>query len=193
MSEPIKDGTGFGFLAKVDDTQRLFTRAVAESPAHEAVVTADHYLMGSGYVNLTDGAKSAVIYLKNDESQDLFIDRIILTSEASTGGTHSHFLFSGTRNPTGMGSGTSTSANMVNSNFGSTNVLDSTSEIGQQGATSTSGAPIFAAYFAESSTHFIEQRFLLQTGNSIAFEVTPSVNNTSFDIAVGINCHLVKP
>ena len=189
----IKDGVGTGFLARVDDTNRLFTRAVSESPAHEAVVAEDHYLISSGFVNLTSDDKSSVIYFKNDETKDLFIDRIILTSEDSTGGTHNHFLFSGTKNPTGMSGGSGLDIVVINSNFGTTNLLSNTSEIGQQLATTTGGSGIFAAYFADGETHFIEQRLLLQTGNSIAFEITPSINNTSFDVAVGINCHLVKP
>ena len=52
MSESIKDGVGTGSRAKVDDTNRLWTRAVAESPAHEAVLLEDHYLVTSGIVNL---------------------------------------------------------------------------------------------------------------------------------------------
>lgn len=193
MSDSTIDGTGSGYLAKVDDTNRLFTRAVASTPEYEAVTAADHYLISSGFITLTDDAKSSVIRLQNDEEQDLFIDRIILTSEDSVGGTHDHYLFSGTKNATGISGGTGVAANVVNNNFGSTKLLANSSERGQQDATTTGGSIIFAAYFNDGATEFINQRLLLQTGNSITFEITPSVNNTSFDVAVGINCHLVKP
>lgn len=189
----IKDGAGTGYLARVDDTNRLFTRAVAESPAHEAVLSGDHYLFSSGVVNLTSTSKSSVIYFQNNETQDLFIDRIILTSDHSVDGVHDHCIFSGTKNPTGMTGGIGSEVVLVNANFGTTNLLSNTSERGQEAATTDGGSPIFSAYFPNGDTTFIEQRLLLQTGNSIAFEITPPIGNTSFDVAVGVNCHLVKP
>jgi hypothetical protein len=193
MSEQLKDGTGTNIRAKVDDTNRLFTRAVSEQPSHEAVIEADHYIVTSTPITLTNDSKSSVIYFKNNEAKDLFIDRLLVTSKDSTGGTEDYFFFSGTRNPTGIASGTGTSATQVNSNFGSTNVLSSTSEVGQQGASTTGGDPIYGAYLKDATLHLIETRLLLQTGNSVAFEITPPAGNTSFLVTVAINCHLVKP
>jgi hypothetical protein len=193
MAESIKDGGGTGVLAIVDDTQRLFTRAVSETPAHEAVVTEDHYIVSSGPVVLTTSNLSSVFYFKNDEDQDLFIDRLLVTSKDSTDGTEDYFFFSGTRNPTGMGSGSGTSLVQVNSNFGSTNLLDSTSEIGQEAATTTGGDTIYGANLKDARLHLIETRLLLQTGNSVAFEITPPAGNSSFTVTIAMNCHLVKP
>lgn len=181
-----------GDVAKVDTTHRLWTRAVAESPAHEAVLLEDHYLITSGIVNLGTANTTSIIYLQNDEVSDLFIDRIIVTCQNSTDGTESFYLLSGTKNPTGMTNGTGVSANLRNSNFGSTKVLAETSEIGQDTASTDGGTGIFIGSFRVERTDFIDQRMLLQKGNSIAFEITPPPGNTSVNVAIGINCHLVK-
>jgi len=188
----IKDGTGSGNQAKVDETNRIWTRAIAESPMHEAVLLEDHYLVTSGIVTLGTANKTSIIYLQNDETSDLFIDRIIVTSQKSTNGSEGYFLLSGTKNPTGMTNGTGSSANIRNSNFGSIKTLASTSDIGQDTASTDGGSGIFIGSFAVERTEFMEQRMLLQKGSSIAFEITPPPGSTSMNVAIGINCHLVK-
>lgn len=192
MAESIKDGTGDNKLAKVDDTNRLWTRAIAESPAHEATVLADHYFLSGGRHTLTDATKSAMIYIQTDELNDLFIDRIIVSSSDSTGSSIDNYVLSGIRNPTGMSSGTGNAIGIINTNFGSTKTLDITSEQGQQGASTTGGDTIFLGNFKEGDTHFISQRLLLQKGNSIMFEITPATGNTSQEFAIAVSCHLVK-
>ena len=189
----IKDGTGTGQLVKVDDTNRMFVRAVSESPAHEAVLSDDHYIVSSTIITLGTANKTSIIFLQNDESKDLFIDKIIVTAGASTDGTEDFFMLSGTRNPTGMANGSGNSAIVTNSNFGTTNLLSETSEYGQDTATTTGGAVIFAANFEIKRTAFIEQRLLLETGNTVAFEITAPPSNTNLQVAIGLNCHLVKP
>ena len=192
MSEAIKDGTGAGYIAKVDETKRLWTRAIAETPAHEAVLEGDHYFLSSGRHELTDGAKSSLIYVQTDESRDLFIDRIIVTSSDSTGSSIDNYILSGIRNPTGMVDGTGSDVGIINTNFGSIKTLDITSEQGQQGASTTGGSTIFLGNFKEGDTHFIPQRLLLEKGNSIMFEITPATGNTSQYFAIALSCHLVR-
>lgn len=188
----IEDGTGTGNRAKVDSSARLWTRAVAETPDHEAVVNGDHYILTSTPITLTNANKSSLIYYSHNEIPDLFIDRLIITSTEATDGTVNYFNFSGTRNPTGMADGTGTEITQVNSNFGSVKTLNSTTEKGQTDASTAGGDPILSVTLDEAKFYTINTRLELTKGNAVAFEITPPAGNTSFQVTIAFNCHLVK-
>ena len=58
MSEIILDGTGFGYTAKVDNTNRLDVRSVTEPAIVEAAENGDAYFITSGSITLTNTANS---------------------------------------------------------------------------------------------------------------------------------------
>jgi hypothetical protein len=194
MSEmKIKDGSGKNKLAIVDSTQRLYTRSVSEDEWKEATINGDHYAVTSGAITLTSANLSAMLYFKNNEEEDLLIDRIVFNSDDSTGGTVDQFVFTMVKNPDGLGSGSGNDATIVNTNFASPKTLDIISEKGQEAATVTNGTTI-AGWRIENPTRMrvVNVRLIMPKGSSIAFTVTPPASNTSMVAVVACNVHKIK-
>ena len=139
--------------------------------------------------DVTTGS-SAMLILKNDDDRFLLIDRISISSGTPTvaGGL---LQFEIIRNPTAMTSGSGTDASILNTNFGSSKTLSSTSEAGLEGATldgiATGPLNVVPEGLKESITNI-----LLPKGASIGFTITPPVGNTSQAFKVIIAAHLVN-
>lgn len=186
----LEDGSGKGYLARVDETNRVRTRTVSESEQNEQASLGLAYSIPSGFITLTNTAESAIFWLRNDESQDLLITRFLASVRKSTGATENHARVLIYYNPTGMTSGTSTSLTPVNLNFGSSNTLSNTSEIGQQGAALT-GATLFGGFVIPTESLTSESSsIVLPKGAAIGVTCVPPAGNTSLQVGVGISCHL---
>jgi hypothetical protein len=186
----IESGIGNGRLLAVDDTNRAKVRAVTESTAIEAATEGEQFIITSGSITLTNASASAVLWFQNEQDYDLIMDRIIFSAGVSTGGTTNVCTIASKINPTGLTSGASTEAIDINSNFGSTKTLDtSSSEVGAQGATIDGGNNGPAFYFPDKLTSTFETQVVLQKGTGIAFTVTPPTSNTSLAVSIAINVH----
>ena len=82
----IQDGSGRGFEAAVDETNRLLVESVAQSIREEAVLDSTSFELG-GLVTLTGTAETAVLFVENDQDKTLVLDRFEFSSPESTGGT----------------------------------------------------------------------------------------------------------
>lgn len=186
----IEDGSGKGYLAQVDTTNRIQSRAVSESEQNEQASLGLAYTIPSGFITLTNASESALFWIKNNEDKNLLITRFIASVRKSTGGTDNHLRILSYYNPTGMTGGTTTSMTPVNLNFGSSNTLSNTSELGQQGAALT-GATLFGG-FAVPVESFADQpaSIVLPKGASIGITCIPPAGNTSIQVAVGLSAHL---
>jgi hypothetical protein len=188
----ITDATGAGFAAKVDSSNRLRTRGVTSTEVNEEATLGNAYLISSGLVTLTSAAESAVLYLRNDEDDDLVLTRFIGSARASTGGSTSHALVTLYSNPTGLTGGSGSDVVPKNLNFGSTNTLLNTSELGQQGA-SIDGGEAFSAFVIPLEGLSSEgSSIVLPKGASIGISVVPPTGNTSLTVGIGINAHLAS-
>ena len=189
----IQDGTGNGHEAAVDDTNRLLTRCVTESGDIEATELGDHYALTSGAITLTSTSASAMLFFKNNENYPLYVDRVIINTDDSTGGTVDQFILTITYNPEGLSSGSGDSITQVNTNLGSNNTLDLTSEKGLEGASVTGGS-VAGAWRIENPTRMrvIPIRWWMPKGSSVAISYTPPAGNTSMVAVCALNAHLVK-
>lgn len=82
----IKDGTGTGILAKVDDSNRLQTTSTTQSGFRSAQKKGDAFILSTGVITLTTDNESAIIYLKSLEESDLVIENVSIRLGSSTGG-----------------------------------------------------------------------------------------------------------
>ena len=189
----ITDGTGRGYQGEVDSTNKFATRSVDQSFEAEASKNGDSYNINTGILTLTSANKSAVIYLKNNESRDLIITNLFYLIGNSTGGS-GDVLITVLRNPTtGTIIDNATDVEMnVNRNFGSPKTLASNAYKGAEGYTFTNGTKVIESIFNQSA-----QRAALGVGtiilgksNSIGIEMTPATGNTSLDVEFAIGCHL---
>ena len=189
MGFEITDGTGGGFSVKVDSKNRLYTESVQKEEYAEAATEGKAFTVNSGYITLTNAsATSGILFLKNDGDRDLIINRINLSVKDSAGTTQTHGRFIFYRNPVSMTSGSGVSASPQNLNFGSSNTLDITTEIGQQAASFTVTSNVFGSPVVPlQNLTFIDSVVTLPKGSSVGFSFVTPTSNTSVQLAVGLN------
>ena len=189
MGFEIQDGTGAGYVAKVSSENRLYSDSVTRTEREEQAIKGDAYLIGSGFVTLTSANPSAVLYFKNDNDFSLVITRFLVAVRASTGGTTNHVQGIIYKNPTAISGGSGSPLLAPNVNFGSSNTLSLTSEIGAEAATLTSGT-VFAAVVAPVENLTTETAStIVPKGSSIGVLIVPPASNTSLQVSVGLNVH----
>jgi hypothetical protein len=189
MGFQILDGTGRNIKAKVSVDNRLYTQSVNRSEREEQSLVGEAYIIGTGFVNLTTSGTSAVLYFKNNEDVDLIITRFLVGVKKSAGGTENFVTGIIYKNPTSMVSGTGNPLAINNVNFGSSNTVDSDSEIGQQGALLAGGSAYLATVAPTENLTSEDASTILPKGSSIGVFITPPPGNTSIDVSVGINLH----
>ena len=190
MAEEIIDGTGSGNRAKVDVHKRMHVDAITFGRSEQEVELGNAYSVNTGTFSLTTANKSACLYLKNDEDDDVVLTLMvyILGNSNSNGDCTIDVI----KNPT---TGTlidgAVAAEMagVNRNFGSSLALKSTTLIykGAEGNTFTNGTKLISSIVqTPSRTPIIVGDIVLPKGSSIGFDVTPPTINTAMDIQLGL-------
>ena len=191
--EQVQDGTGKGYLAKVDSDNRLYTKAIVSTEQEHESANGLAYNINTGIITLTNATKTPVLYLKNNEEFDLIIDTVLYMTGASTGGS-GNVLVEIVRNPTAgtIVSGASDVEMNVNRNFGSTRSLSANAYKGATGNTLTDGVK-----FIESILSTATQRVavsvgavIIPKGSSMAIQITPPTGNTSMATEWAISCYL---
>jgi hypothetical protein len=187
MPQQLLDGTGSGRLARVDINKRLHTDAVTVDRAANASFNGDSYNANTGIINLTSASKSAVFYMKNNESSsNLVIDALFYLIGNSTGGS-GDVLITVLRNPT-AGTIVDGASDMemagVNRNFGSAKTITGDFYKGAEANTFTDGTKVIESIFNQSATRaFVGVGAIVLTpGSSIGVEITPATGNTSLDV-----------
>jgi len=189
MGFEIQDGTGSKRKVRVSNSNRLFTESVSRTEREEEALLGEAYILGSGFVTLTGTSTSAVLYLKNNEDDDLVITRFLIGVKKSSGGTENFITGIIYRNPTSMVSGTGNPLIINNINFGSSNNVDVDSEIGQTGALLAGGSAYLSTVAPTENLTSEGASTILPKGSSIGVFITPPAGNTSIDVSVGINLH----
>lgn len=189
MSEVIKDGTGTGNVAKVDENNRLYTLSVSEGYSIEATRIGQNYNLNTGEITLTSANKSAVAYLKNNSDKDFVIEKVLVILGASTGGT-GDLRVDLVKNPTAgtIVSGANNFDVIENRNFGSNKALEGLTYKGAEASTITDG-DLFAdttRTTAGTVVSFDSDVIFIPRGSSIGVEVTPQSSNTSMGVKVAI-------
>ena len=194
MATQIIDGTGSKRKVKVTQNNELLTDAITKSSRDQQALDGDAYIVGSGFVNLTSDLPSAVLYFKNDGNEDLVITRFLIGVRSSVGATLTENHIRGIiyKNPTGMSGGTGVDLVINNTNYGSSNTIDATSQIGQEAATLTGGSVYLATVAPLENLTSEEAATILPRGTSIGVVIIPPAGNSTgsgIQISVGINAH----
>ena len=191
--EQIQDGTGKGYLAKVDNANRLSTNSVTTSAQEFASANGLAYNLNTGVITLTNATKTPVLYLKNNEDLDLIIDLVLYMTGASTGGS-GNILVEVVRNPTSgtIVSGASNVEMNQNRNFGSSRSLSVNAYKGTTGNTLTDGVKFIESILATATQRVAINvgAIILPKGSSIAIQITPPTGNTSMATEFAISCYL---
>lgn len=141
MGFQIQDGTGSSKKVKVNSNNRIETESVTTSSlSTTSKQDGNAYTVGTDGVlnfNFTSGVDNAILYCKNNEDVDLFVDVCVVSQDVAG-------IYKYIKNPTTgtlIDSGTTTTP--VNLNFGSSNVADlDVIKLNASGQTFTNGTVI---------------------------------------------------
>lgn len=191
----ITDGTGDGFSAGISSKHRL----LVDADSHDAILTAaasgKAFRFDSGLIALTSANSSALLYLKNNEADNLILAEIVIRMNQSTGGANGIGLIEVLRNPTGGTIVTAAVAATVraNTNFGSTSTILADVYKGAEGNSfsdgtiyaNVNGVPVPNRVFVIEATGVI-----LARGTSIGIRYTPPAGNTALLVSAEIGAYL---
>ena len=181
----IRDGTGTGARARVDNQNRLAASAVTATRELDATEEGEAYQIVSGRLTLTSANPSAVLYVRNLSQIAFVLDRVVFIWGSSTGGAGNDLGFQTQRNPDGGTIiSTATTAGISNSNHASAKTPDATAYAGTEGATLTGGTGVTLPLKDTGGRQVFPLRRVLGTGSSIGWVVTPPSGNTSLDVVV---------
>ena len=188
----IESGSGNGREAKVGNNNRLFTDTVNTGEGIQALKDGDAYNINTGIVSIS--ATTGMLYLKNNEDRNLFIESVIIGTGAGSYNTTDEVQVQITRNPTAgtLISGASAVSQNANRNFGSAKTLSVTAYKGASGNTITDGTDIIliGAPNAQARTS-ASINLLLEKGNTIGVEVNPNLSTGSVNCYVALIVHLL--
>lgn len=183
----VEDGTGKGFSAKVNEFGQLATKSVISTLENFGATKGYTFNVNTGNINLTTANASALLYLKNNGEDDLYVSTIGYLLGNSTGGTGDIFA-EVLRNPT---TGTivdgATNADVIaNKNFGSSRPLNADVFKGAEGNTFTDGDIAYTSLLNSAGKQYAiaTGSVVLPRGSSIGVRLTPQTSNTNMDVEV---------
>ncbi len=187
MSEIIKDGTGNGYAAKVNELNQISSNAVSRSVENFGATLGYTFNVNTGTISLSSSNPSALLYLRNLGENDLYVGSIGYLLGNSTGG-NGDLTARVVRNPS---AGTIVSSavdvgDIANKNFGSNRPLLATAYKGAEGNTLTDGTTAYESLLDSAGKQYViaTGNVVLPRGSSIGIEVTPQAGNTSMDVQV---------
>lgn len=187
MSTIISDGTGSGNTAKVSGN-KMFTHSITEAEPIHATEKGDAYNINTGTIGLTSTSTSSILYLKNNEVQDMIIEAMAV-GVSSAGTTTDLSTITVVRNPTSVDYSTAVDMNM-NRNFGSSKTLSALAYKGVEGSTSTGGDNIIQFFTGAGTRLFAPINLLLPTGSSIAINIDTNTTAGTTNVYAAVVCYL---
>lgn len=184
----IQDGSGKSFTARVDSTNRLFTRTVTEDRQLEGTLNGDTFAVGTPYLTQTGATENGLLYFSSTEDLDLFATTFSSQARFTTGGTFSNYLI---QLYTGIAAssltGTWVDFTPLNLNFGSSDSISGTFKYGSPaGAAGFSGTPKFQLAFPINVYNQITTSLVFPKGIGVLLTVTPPTSNTSMPVQFSV-------
>lgn len=171
----IEDGRGSGNFASVNNRYELRTFAVTETKAQAANEDAVAYNINTGEITGITSGDATLLYLKNGEDEDIFIDAIVFGIRGFTG-LSDMAVVEFIRNPTGgdLISDASPVAQSANRNFGSAKTLKTSTLAykGKNSGTLTGGDDFSLFYIGNNQRIFADINILLPKGSSFGVKIT---------------------
>jgi len=192
MAETIRDGTGGGYVAKVDSSNRLHTNAVTLNEQEEALKIGDAYNINTGIITLTNDSDTPILYVKNNNGSAMHIKTIAVGVGATTGGSGINTI-TVIRNPTAgtiISGATNVDINS-NRNYASSNTLsDVLAYKGATGNTMTDGDDHIIFFQGNNGRLFAGIEEYIPKGTSMGIKFNPGSGNTSVDVYCALILHV---
>lgn len=186
MATTIQDGTGKGFQAKVDETNKVEVRAVVEDSALEGASNGDTYVVGTPFLTQTGTSANGLLYFNFNENVSLFAKTFSSQARWASGATFDNYLINVYINvPESSLGGTWVDFTPFNANIGSSNELSGTFKYGSPaGATGFSAlTPSFQLAFPVNVYNQINTNLIFPKGIGILLAVTPPSGNVQMPVS----------
>ena len=182
MSDFIRDGGGQGYLARVNKDQQIVTRSTTVQQHTKSTLDGNYYEATTGQIDITDALENGIIFIKNNETSTIVVDKVFIDVWASTGGDANGCTLKYYKNPIVTGGSSITPVN--------TNFRRQDSAVGldlKELTTILDGTTWWIGYFEPKSSIVIdEEKFCIPPGYSFGLSVQAPVGNTSMLINVNV-------
>ena len=190
----IEDGTGTGQKASVNKENQLEVRAVNTSIDLHQVEEGTGFNVNTGVLTLTTAtADTAVIYMKNDDVNNMIITSATLSSNAGTGGADSVLVWKQVAGFTAASDiiANGTDGTAFNRNAGkASRTFKGDIKIGGTGRSFTSAVAAQQTMGLFTTPVTFNLTTIVPVGGEIGVTVDVPALNTSMDIMLSFNFHI---
>lgn len=194
MATTIQDGTGLGYSAKVDSSNRLEVRAVTEEGRVAGAADGETFIIGTPFLTQVSATENGLLYFQIDEDEDHYATTFSSQARFATSASFDNFLiqvYEGIQ-PSAL-TGTWVNTTPFNANLGSSNTLAGTFKYGSPaGATGFSGTPSFQLAFPVNSYNQILTSLVFPKGTAVLLTVTAPTGTTAMPVNFSITVSKLK-
>ncbi len=190
MTTIIKDGTGTGLTAKVDGHNRIQTFSTGQTEVTHASKEGNAYTMSSGVINLTSDNESAILYFKSNESSQVAIHEIRVSTGVSNA-TGDVIRIDYIRPTTGTLITDAVAVSVNNLNTASASTLDAVVYSGGEGKTIGGEVASGQDLHHLSQVNVEQAGFIVPKGASLGLTITPPTGNTSMNVQVSVIVYII--
>lgn len=162
-SNLIQDGTGKGYLAKVDAENRLRVRAVTESEYDDAATGGESWNVNTQNISVTVGTEFPLFYFKSSEVNDVVVVAWFIGIGVAGGTPTENALLRVYGNPSSVTGGTDVT--VLNRRIGSGRIFDFTAK--SSPTWTPTGTPVLYQTQTASSRVFGNVNLVLPRGSSL--------------------------
>ena len=169
----------------------MHVHAISEPVSVHAVDQGDSYNLNTG--NITFSAAGSLIYLKNNEDQDLIVTGLAFGLGAASTSDMGEITVA--KNDTGGDLITDATAIDMNQNrlIGSSKTLTVDTFKGKSAGTATGGTDVALFYAGTSARSFFTFDLLIEKGSSISITFDPKLSSGTIKAYAAIICYLKDP
>lgn len=179
----IENGVGDKTQAKVDDENRLHTHAFTISMDTASALVGDNFIISSTLISLTSANESGILYIKNNEIDDIVISHVEADFGLSSSGVGKSTIKLILNPSTGTLISVASDADKFNSKVNASVTLAVDIFKGVEGSTVTNGDTI---EFPSDGYSSISPTILTQ-GQALAITVKPPTSNTAMPVSVRLS------
>lgn len=192
MAQIYNAASGAQYGMKIDANQRAHVQSVMETESQHATEVGQGYNINTGKIALTTSTASGVLYFKNNETQDMIVEKLIF-GIGSAGTTTDMSEVTIIKNPTTgtLISGATAVDINENRNFGSSLTLsDSLAYKGAEGNTVTDGTDTLYIFAPPGSRQVITIDLTLTKGDSMGVTIDSNTSSGTTNVYCALVCHL---
>lgn len=179
--------------AKVNTEGQVATRSIVATETEHSISEGDAFQAYTGVVTLTTDAKQSLLYIKNNDVNDIFITSTTIGTGVSAGGVDNSVLIESVANVVASDAIVTLGTDIMayNANGGSAREFTGVIKKGPQAA-SVNGVPVSGVKADFTNGSSFQLGLIVPRGGSASIEVTPPSGNTSMGITVTLSFHIVE-